>query len=313
MAHNAVSSLNSADTVPEHTLCRWQSLFGYSAREAATHIERHRADLNRPRVSDQHWALVREAKEAEGHDRESYEYFMSISPVKGTQKKAVIPANAQYLCLLEGPLKTNEKVRVAAGLSTLPKVHKGLDEDGKALGFVALDAQATIQLLSAFEGQAFQPSITCMLPPAAKKLSQTTLYPFLGVDTTLPQYRPQGSGFVRPMQYQYPVVYFFYGTLGEPDRLVRLLGLKTAPKLEEATVAGGKIKTWVGGDKALVDGSFTSRVRGVAYEVVSKEHEDALRRYETGKYEVVRCNIHTEERGVVRGLTFRFRCSDEAA
>ena len=44
---------------------------------------------------------------------------------------------------------------------------------------------------------------------------------------------------------------------------------------------------------------------GSAYQVSSKEHEDALRIYETENYEVVRCMIAMADE-VVHGLTFRF-------
>ena len=37
-------------------------------------------------------------------------------------------------------------------------------------------------------------------------------------------------------------------------------------------------------------------VEGSAYSVMSHEHEDALRTYETGMYEVVRCSIVFEGR-----------------
>lgn len=312
MAYNAVSISDSDFAIPAQTVSRWQSLFGYSAEEAIAHVEQHRADLTRPRVSDQHWALVHEAKEAEGHDRESYEYSMSMNPVKAKQRNETRPTDSRNLCLLEGPLESAEKVRIAAGLPTLPKVHKGLDDDGKPLDFVVLDAQETIRLVSAFEGQVFQPKLTCIPSPADKELSPTSPYPLLGIDTTLPQYRPQGTDLVYPAQNQYPVVYFFYGTLGESDRLMRLLGLRTAPKLEPATVAGARIKSWAGTYKALVDGPPATCVQGVAYEVASEEHEDSLRGYETSKYEVVRCDIHVERKGVVRGLTFRFRYPEEA-
>ena len=39
---------------------------------------------------------------------------------------------------------------------------------------------------------------------------------------------------------------------------------------------------------ALVNGPKTSRVTGSAYQIISKEHEDGLRRYESEAYEVVK-------------------------
>jgi len=73
-------------------------------------------------------------------------------------------------------------------------------------------------------------------------------------------------------------------------------------------IHSGKIGTWGGKYKALVDNPGTC-VEGCAYEVVSQEQEDALRVYETAKYEVVRveimCRMNFRAR-FVRGLTFRF-------
>ena len=66
------------------------------------------------------------------------------------------------------------------------------------------------------------------------------------------------------------------------------------------------METWGEGKyKALVDGPEMSRIKGSAYQVMSEEHEDALRKYESEAYEVVRCII--EMNGTtVEGCTFRF-------
>lgn len=69
------------------------------------------------------------------------------------------------------------------------------------------------------------------------------------------------------------------------------------------------MKSWAGKYKALVDGPPSARIQGHAYEVMSEDHEESLRAYETVRYEVVRCDIHIEGKGVVRGLTFRFKTS----
>jgi hypothetical protein len=66
------------------------------------------------------------------------------------------------------------------------------------------------------------------------------------------------------------------------------------------------METWGGGKyNALVNGLETSCIRGSAYQVMSEEHEDALRKYETSAYEVVRCVIEMKE-ATVEGCTFRF-------
>lgn len=72
-------------------------------------------------------------------------------------------------------------------------------------------------------------------------------------------------------------------------------------------MAGGEIKTWGNGKyNALVDGTERSCVEGSTFLVVSKEDEDALRKYETSAYEVVRCSFEMDGGKLVDGCTFRF-------
>ena len=145
---------------------------------------------------------------------------------------------------------------------------------------------------------------------SGKDLSKSSMYPTLGVDSTLPQYRPNSlDAEFMPSQNQYPVWYFFYGNLAVPDILTRRLALLKEPIFTPANVTGGVIKRWRGKYNALLDGPDTSRVYGWAYLVTTEEHEDALRYYETENYEIVRCNIvmHNEPAGeAVKGLTFKF-------
>lgn len=56
---------------------------------------------------------------------------------------------------------------------------------------------------------------------------------------------------------------------------------------------------------ALVNGPATSRIEGAAYQVMSEELEDGLKKYESEAYEVVRCVIEMD-RTIVQGCTFRF-------
>jgi hypothetical protein len=64
--------------------------------------------------------------------------------------------------------------------------------------------------------------------------------------------------------------------------------------------------TWGKGKyRALVDGSEENHVKGSAYQVLSEEHEDVLRKHETDAYEVVRCLIKIDDT-TVQGCTFRF-------
>ncbi|KAG4438533.1 hypothetical protein IFR05_006007 [Cadophora sp. M221] len=149
---------------------------------------------------------------------------------------------------------------------------------------------------------------------AYKELCSSSLYPTLGIDTTLPQFRPQDSHLLHHApsfgraQDQFPVWYFFYGTLASAPKLCSLLSLPEdgIPILHKASVTGGKMETWGNGKyNALVDGPESSRIDGWAYQVTSEEHEDALRKYETAAYEVVKCEIEMND-NTVQGSTFRF-------
>lgn len=139
---------------------------------------------------------------------------------------------------------------------------------------------------------------------AAKELSKTSAFPTLGLDSTMTQYRPSSADdpSLLPSQTQYPVWYFFYGTLADPEVLNRLLGVK--PEYKAASVRGGTLHTWGGKYKALVD-CPGRLVHGHAFLVQDQDQEEALRCYETDKYEVVRCEISMGDEDV-RGLTFRF-------
>lgn len=68
--------------------------------------------------------MVRADQEAQGHDKESYEYSCTLSLIKSpvaatsqTKKKA---RPATYLLKLEGPFSDPETVKRAGGVSALP-------------------------------------------------------------------------------------------------------------------------------------------------------------------------------------------------
>ncbi|RMD40106.1 hypothetical protein DV735_g5027, partial [Chaetothyriales sp. CBS 134920] len=123
--------------------------------------------------------------------------------------------------------------------------------------------------------------------------------------STLPQYRPD---YPLGGPDQFPVWYFFYGTLADPAVLKHQLALTIEPCLVPAVVEGGCVRTWAGKYKALVDAPRDCCVDGRAFLVESREQEDALRFYETDRYEVVRCRIVASNH-VFSGLTFRFNGS----
>lgn len=228
-----------------------------------------------------------------------------------TQRHAttrVRKTHCTYLMRLGGPLSTPSQIQTIAHLPTPPATIEGSDDDGTAATFVRLPHSTVTQpsaWLSTTGVPAYQRPTFIRLAEAEKKFSHDSPCPTLGIDTTLPQHRPNSSAAAfRPLQDEFPVWYFFYGTLAEPERLVNLLGLEERPVLLRAAVRGGAVRTWGGKYKALVDG--TERIGGWAYEVASKEQEDALRAYETESYEVVRCRIEVEGGEEVMGCTFRF-------
>ncbi|CAG8982675.1 hypothetical protein HYALB_00000953 [Hymenoscyphus albidus] len=232
-----------------------------------------------------------------------------------TRQAMLSPAQASiiYALKLERPFATPQEVQKAARLSKLPQIYHGAGEEGDAT-FCKIDGQ-TKQCLENWlskEKSTFRP---LFVPEgkAYKELSDDSLYPTLGKDATLPQYRPQDPHLLDkcpsylPSQHTFPVWYFFYGTLASVPKLRSLLGLSEneTPVLHPGTVTGGRMKTWGKGKyNALVNGRETDCVQGSAFQVLSEEHEDSLRKYETSAYEVVRCLIEME--GSVEGCTFRF-------
>lgn len=104
---------------------------------------------------------------------------------------------------------------------------------------------------------------------AIKNLSKDSARPSLGIDTTLPQYRSESGKRYEPEQNQYPVWYFFYGTLTEPARLSELMGLpvERIPPLQKAQISGDVIKRWGGKHNALIDGPPETVVDGWAFHV----------------------------------------------
>jgi gamma-glutamylcyclotransferase (GGCT)/AIG2-like uncharacterized protein YtfP len=300
MAQNAMEAPRQG-TPDDSTIQRWQHLFEFTAEEAARRIADYRTNISRPRISDAHWETVRLAKEAEGHDRESYGFSLIWARpastevhVGGRKRRGV------YLLKLDPPYFTIEAVQQLLHTAT-----RGYDSgDGKKVTFVPMDETGMQTILANLWRFGALPTFG-YISMAEKDLCPVSRCPTLGIaDTTPPQFRCDSDEGLTPHQDQYPVWYFFYGTLAEPDRLKNLLGLPFTPTLKEGTVSGGAIRTWAGKYKALVDGPEV--VRGRVFEVLSREQEDSLRAYETEKYEVVRCAITLHDGSKLNGLTFRF-------
>ncbi|PYH92499.1 hypothetical protein BO71DRAFT_383421 [Aspergillus ellipticus CBS 707.79] len=214
-----------------------------------------------------------------------------------------------FLVRLEGPLDTPAKVQKLAGAVATPIVKEGEGETGKAT-FCQITGAMKLAIQAAFSRSIFGP-VFIHVNLAPKSLSEVSFAPSLGseVDSTLPHNRAVDEGQVfLPGQKQYPVWYFLYGNLADPETLARLLGLDEMPVLRKATTQGGVVKSWGGKYEALVDGPASAVVDGWAYLVESEDAEETLRYYETDHYEVVRCEISTmaDSEEVVKGLVFRF-------
>ncbi|KAK0669000.1 hypothetical protein QBC41DRAFT_113558 [Cercophora samala] len=142
-------------------------------------------------------------------------------------------------------------------------------------------------------------------------LSSISAHPTLGIDSILPQYRPNYINVTEqcllPSHNQHPVLYFAYGTQADPDVLKEKLNLDEEPVYKPARVLGGLLKVWGNKYKAPVDAPprmdhSKAIIDGYAL-VENSVHEDALCGYETDKYEVVRCAIELPEEGqLVKGL-----------
>lgn len=309
------------------TVAKRQSLFGYSASEAAKQLQEHRASIL-PVVSNRHWELVRghgnplpsslsasnngvHTDLLPGACREGGQRIRqggirtlvpSPIPVKGANNTSAFQKRGQ-LPPQDGMLETIRTFgRIVLKMVEIP----GTDVEGNHTKFciVNLSAKAHIEGWLAGKGNPFQPNfVPCSR--ADKSLSSISLAPTLGVDATLPHLRIDSTATEpQPTQSQYPVWYFFYGTLGDPDVLRRLLGVD--PIYRPASVTGGRLIEWGETYKALIDSPGLA-VEGAAFMVESEKMEDALRCYETDKYEVVRCDIGMkDDKSLAKGLTFRF-------
>ena len=310
MARSA--TLSSSETPPFHdTIQRWCRLFDYTEHEARQKIEQHRADLFRETVSDAHWEMVR--LQQNHHDKESYEHSLSLARghaiTKPSPKSSELGSSSTYLYKLQEPFASIDELASAVNVerSRLQMMSATYEADGKSVTFCKIDGQAKKAIESYLrEHQAGCQATFVRYSKANKALSATSHYPTLGIDTTLPQYRPSAmqSRPFQPSQNEYPVWYFFYGTLGNKETLARLLGLEY-PEFHAAKITGGALGFWATKYYALKD-DVNGMVHGKAFLVQDKDQEDVLCLYETDEYEVVRCHIEMEDGETVEGLTFRF-------
>jgi hypothetical protein len=207
-----------------------------------------------------------------------------------------------YLLRLDYPFTTPRDVAHQLGLSRVPKIEVGEGEDGSTC-FCHLD-QSGIDALDAWSASTAKDHsgrkwTKIMLNIAHKD----TALLHLGRDETLPQHRPCAS---IPQEAEYPVEYFFYGTLAAPDRLARLFGIEIneVAELRPATCLDGRIRIWANKYRALVD-CPGGKVQGHVFRVKSVGEEEALRAYEGDSYEVVDARVAIDGE-VKKCRTFRF-------
>lgn len=337
MASTPSTNPSTNDSPSAFTIKRRQTLFNYTAAEARTYITAHRASSARKLIPDKHWDTVSGRMSDAGYDREAYEHVLllhskkqpAVPPRAGTENDAAPSKSSSEFYLFKlgnQPLCTASEIQTVANLPTVPKIFI-LAEDSEEGRYCRVDGATKAKLedyllsldhpaspsLSIFDAR----FVRCSM--AKKDLDDTSAYPTLGLDTTLPQHRPRtATQLYAPQQTDYPVYYFFYGTLTFPAKLAQVLDLDAGevPTLHPASISGGIVKTWRrgwkrgggAGYKALVNGSEDAVVQGYAYLVRTREMEDELRWYEGGGYEVVRCGIFLEDEGGrrVQGCTFRF-------
>ncbi|KAG9951885.1 hypothetical protein KCU85_g2463, partial [Aureobasidium melanogenum] len=310
MGANAVD--NFEDEPSEVDIKRWQALFSMTREDAEHSIKTYRADIDRQRFSDELWLELKTSKEAQGFDRESCEYALfcrsKVNSAGAPTTNSTHPSSSNNVLrglIFGGPLSTPEDIRDVAGFAATPTVVKAESEDNST-SFCYVTAEEEHRIRQGLKdcGISFEPCFVS-INIATKDLSAL---PKLGVDdTTMPQHRLND---ITDLQHGCPVLYFFYGTLAQPEILKRVLELEDdpGPALEPAHVLGGKI-TALGQYRALVNSS-NSRVNGHAFMVQSEDQERALRLYETNMYEVVRCDIILHGESVpVKGLTFRLAAS----
>ncbi|RSM12568.1 hypothetical protein CEP52_002358 [Fusarium oligoseptatum] len=312
---NAVSLTETEEI--DSTICRWQSLFGYSAPEALDKISVFRASPRELIIYDSHWEMLRYQKEQENFDREAYEYWCTTAR-KSYHSTTITKKDKQrlqattFLLKLEGPLQSVDAVAKATNMVSIQETMMASDSSGQSSSFCKVNGLEKIAIETFLSESnihsAFRPTFI-RISVARKELSTNSIHPTLGVDSTMPQYRlSNDTDNSQPAQDEYPVWYFFYGTLAESETLSDLLGID--PVYRDAKIPSGVLGSW-GSYKALVnDPSGRNTVYGKAFLVTSEEDEEALRLYETEAYEMVRCRIEMDDGEVVDGLTFRWAGQD---
>lgn len=145
----------------DEQVTRFQNLFNYSRTEAKSVLERHRGAISHKTVSDTHWQMVRDEKEAQGYDREAYEYAIGAGLFNRQNSPAgpqtVGDPKATYMVKLEGPLDSPQKVQTLGKMLELPAVREGSGATGDAC-FCLINGKIKATIAWALKGEAFVPT-----------------------------------------------------------------------------------------------------------------------------------------------------------
>ncbi|KAN0073374.1 hypothetical protein V8E54_008594 [Elaphomyces granulatus] len=123
-----------------------------------------------------------------------------------------------------------------------------------------------------------------------------------------PDYLTNLEGTTRELPPEYPVYYFFYGTLTAATNLKRIIDLQEEPRLRKAQLIGYALSKW-GDYPALIDGKQGQLVSGYAYLVQCEEEAQKLAYYETNAYKVASCWVFFtdgDEPSEAPGKTFMY-------
>jgi hypothetical protein len=233
--------------------------------------------------------------------------YISPSTTPRTHPHRRRRVEATYLLRLENPFPTPRHVANALGLSRVPQLEHGTAENGEA-HFCRL-YQSSINALDAWTATHYPNQTFTKIRIGLAHKDLGVELPLLGRDPTLPHHRPCFSDSLIAIKHhvcEYPVLYFFYGTLADPARLARLFGVCASELqiLRPAVLLDGRIRTWAGKYRALIDEPGTM-VNGFVYACTSVDQEDALRVYEGDAYEVVAARLIVDGEEIM-GRTFRF-------
>jgi hypothetical protein len=206
---------------------------------------------------------------------------------------------SKYMIILGRDLTTAEQIQEIAGLSSPPECRsverlqgddeEDEDDEDEPEGCCIVDAATRTALI---EWQ------------KRERRSIKLMVPFTEVGSTSAS---EPAAIMNALR-SYPVPYFFYGTLAEPDIVAGIVELDELPALKKELVRGWKMMM-SGKCKALVKAGSGEVVERWVYIVENEEDLGRLATYEGSNYEVQRCEILDEDGRKLEGNVFVF-CGD---